>query len=79
MPRKKKEMGRPSKPLPPRVNATPEQLAQVFLALPANYEWKYITEGPPGYRCVDCERAISYPETLYDDGRCEECHAKVGS
>ena len=35
--------------------------------------------GPEGpvYHCVDCEREVHYPDTLYRDGRCETCHTAV--
>ena len=26
------------------------------------------------YRCGACGRTVQYPETLYRDGRCSECH-----
>ena len=69
MPRKKKEIGRPARPLPPRIDATAEEIAQVFMRTP-----------PPGpsidesrvYRCADCQREVNYPEILYRDGRCAE-------
>ena len=68
-------MGRPARGLPPRIDATAEEIAQVFMRTP-----------PPGpsldlskvYRCTDCERAIYYPEILYRGGRCEECHKAPG-
>ena len=70
MPRKKKEMGRPARGLPPRIDATAEEIAQKFL--------RAAPPGPPldttrVYRCADCQRAVYYPETLYRDGRCEDC------
>ena len=74
MPRKKKEMGRPMEQgYPPRIDATPEQIAH-----------RVLNAGRPkgkvkarNYRCADCGRRVAYPETLYNDGRCEECHAAV--
>ena len=71
MPRKKKVLGRPARGMPPRIEATPEEIARKFLRTP-----------PPGpaldtskvYRCGECQRAVYYPEVLYQDGRCEECH-----
>ena len=42
MPRKKKQRGRPARALPPRTNATPEQLVQAMLALPADYDWEHV-------------------------------------
>ena len=69
MARKRKERGRPVRPYPPRIDATAEESAQVFLRTP-----------PPGpeidedrvYRCEDCGREVNYPEILYRDGRCAE-------
>ena len=67
---KKKPRGRPvEKRYPPRIDATPEELARVVL-----------NGGRPKgsvkvlvYRCAGCGREVSYPETLYRDGRCEGC------
>ena len=71
MPRHKKERGRPlERKYPPRIDATPEQIAQAFFAASPD---AVITERE--YRCRDCGRAVNYPETLYDDNRCSECHA----
>ena len=78
--REKKERGRPLKKLyPPRVDATPEDMAQAMFSLPAGRKWEYVEAGPKGtvYRCADCEREVHYPDTLYRDGRCETCHAVV--
>lgn len=72
MPRKKKERGRPVRGYPPRIDATPEQLAEVLLR--AGRPTKPVDDSRV-YRCVDCKRAVYYPETLYNDGRCPECHA----
>ena len=45
MPRKKKARGRPvTKPMPERIDATPEQIAEAFLRLPADHEWQYLRE-----------------------------------
>ena len=73
MPRKKKELGRPARPLPPRTDATPEQLAKAMFALPANHEWKYLEEGPPDYKCGTCGKPVSYPNVLTRDGLCAAC------
>ena len=78
MPRRKKERGRPvTRRLPPRIDATPEQLAQALFGLPVNHQWRFEQDGGAEYRCVACNREVYYPETLYNDGRCEECHAKA--
>ena len=72
MSRRKRERGRPLKRrYPPRIDATPERIAQAMFASPPRLDVKADTE----YRCVDCRREVNYPETLYDDGRCEACHA----
>ena len=42
MPRKRKERGRPPRPLPERIDATPEQLAHAFMSLPQDHEWQYL-------------------------------------
>ena len=72
MPRKKKPMGRPStKILPPRIAASsPEKIAR-----------RVLNAGRPKgpvinkfFFCADCKRQVAFPKTLYDDGRCEECH-----
>ena len=42
MPRRKKDRGRPPvKPMPERIDASPEEIAKRFLSLPADYEWQY--------------------------------------
>ena len=70
MPRRKKERGRPvERGYPPRIDATPEEIAQKFFRTPT----KKISEDAPTYRCAECQREVSYPETLYRDGRCEAC------
>ena len=70
MPRKKKERGRPvERRYPPRIDATPEEIAQKFFRTPA----RKISDEAPTYRCADCQREVSYPETLYRDGKCQAC------
>ena len=69
MPRKK-PMGRPARTLPPRIDATPEEVAHVVLNAGR-------PKGPvqgQDYYCADCKRQVAYPETLYNDNRCEGCH-----
>lgn len=78
MPRKKKERGRPpSKPLPPRIQATPEQLAQALFAMPAYHKWKYLENGPPDYRCAECGTEAQYPQVLTQSGLCQDCARQV--
>ena len=79
MPRRKKERGRPMRTgYPPRMDATAEEIAQAMFALPPDHQWEYEKGGgnpsDTVYRCVDCDRAVYYPNTLYRDGRCEDCH-----
>ena len=67
-----KEMGRPlERRYPPRVDATPEEIAQAMFRGPP-------PKGPVvprTYHCTACERAVYYPETLYRNGRCETCRS----
>ncbi len=75
MPKTKKQRGRPLKHVyAPRVDAAPEEIAKAMFALPADHEWQYEQDGGKVYRCLDCLREVNYPETLYRDGQCEECH-----
>ncbi len=73
MPRTKKPRGRPTRLLPPRIDATAEEVARVLLNRPV----------PIGevkeqvYRCAVCERPVYFPEVLYNDGRCEDCHTEA--
>ena len=70
--RPKKERGRPlEKPYPPRIDATPEQLAQAFFGSSQDTPKRSMS----AYRCTVCRREVHYPETLYNDGRCQGCHA----
>ena len=70
----KKPKGRPGRKYPPRVDATPEEMAQAIFALPADHEWEYERDGGKVYRCEGCGREVCYPETLYRDGLCDGCH-----
>ena len=63
---------------PTRMDATVEEIAQVFFAMPVNHKWEY-EESAPEYRCSDCQREVGYPDTLHSDGRCEECHEAVAA
>ena len=71
MPRKK-ESGRPARPLPPRIDATPEQLAKAMFAMPSNHKWRY-EQQEPEYWCARCERGVAYPEVLSETRLCKEC------
>ena len=62
--------GRPMKRrYPPRIDATPEELAQAMFRAPADMA----VDTERVYRCGGCGREVGYPETLYRDGRCEGC------
>ena len=69
-----KGRGRPTvNKLLPRFDATPHQVAQLFLRTPPDREWEYQKNGGADYKCVDCGRSTHYPEKLYEDGRCSTC------
>ena len=72
MPRRKKELGRPSKPYPPRIDATPEEALRAMFTTPPS-----AAIDDRESRCSDCGREVYYPEVLYRDNRCSECHAAV--
>ena len=64
-------MGRPRKHLlPPRIDATPEEVAHVVL----NAGRPKGPFKPKDYFCEACKRQVAFPETLYNDGLCEQCH-----
>ena len=42
MAKTKKQRGRPARPMPERIDASPEELAKAMFALPADYKWKYL-------------------------------------
>ena len=66
---KQKERGRPGRKYPPRIDATPDQLAEAFFrAKPSQ-----TLNEDQDYRCASCQREVNYPETLYRDGRCVRC------
>ena len=74
MPRSKRDRGRPLKnKYPPRIDASPEEIAEAFFSFPANRPVK----SKDSYRCADCGAEVNYPDTLYNDGRCEKCHKAV--
>ena len=71
MPRTKKQRGRPARPLPPRIDATPEELARAVLS--AGRPTTAVDDSKV-YRCRSCGQTVQWPATLYNDGRCEDCH-----
>ena len=66
----KKPMGRPGRKYPPRIDATPEEIARTVL----NAGRPKARVKNRTYRCGACGREVQYPESLYRDGRCPECH-----
>ncbi len=71
MPRPKKERGRPMKRrYPPRIDATPEQIAKTMFqaSLTGVSDVEEHT-----YHCIACHRPVYYPETLYEAGNCKNC------
>ncbi len=42
MEEKKRKRGRPSRPMPERIEATPEEIAEVVLGQPPKSEWRYL-------------------------------------
>lgn len=69
-----KERGRPTvNKLPPRIDATPEAIAQVFLRTPPDRDWEYLKKGGADYSCSECGRVVNYPDTLYESGKCSNC------
>ena len=78
MPRKKKERGRPLKrTYPPRIDASPELVANVVLNAKRPARFGAEPERTE-YRCADCGRQVAYPETLYCDDRYGDCHKTTG-
>lgn len=73
MARRKKELGRPTQALLPRMDATPQELAKAMFALRANHEWKYLGKGPPAYQCQACGETVSYPNVLTRAGLYADC------
>jgi hypothetical protein len=71
MPRNKKPRGRPptTHRLPPKADATPEELAKAF------FRWKPgdAVDFPAEYRCAGCQRVVEFPDVLYRDKRCADC------
>ena len=76
MPRTRKGpgRGRPARPLPPKIDATMEEMAKAMLAMPADHEWQYEKGEGKVYQCEKCGRVVNSPETLHQDGLCDGCH-----
>lgn len=67
--RRRRSRGRPvEKPLPPRIDATPEMIAQAFFqSAPKQSEER-------DYTCKTCGHLVEYPDVLLEDGDCSLCH-----
>lgn len=70
--RKPKSRG-PKNRYPPRIDATPEDLATLIFQGPMERG-----KTQDVYTCGNCGRGVFYPEVLYDDGLCEQCHKVEG-
>ena len=44
----KKQRGRPTTPPPEPIDATPEELAEAFLAVPPDHQWQYPKDNKKG-------------------------------
>ena len=68
--RRTRVRGRPvQRKYPPRIDASPEAIARAVLSAKPGPVTKAKV-----YRCEACNEAVYYPDTLYQDGRCEACH-----
>ena len=64
----KKERGRPGRQYPSRIDANPEKIAQEFPRTPPSE-----INLTAVYHCAVCERAVCYPDTLYQGEGCAAC------
>ena len=70
MAERKRPRGRPAvNPLPPRADATPEELVQAFFQGKPGDEVDF----PRVYYCAECGEQVSFPDILYRDKRCADC------
>ena len=44
---RKKQRGRPPKPMPERIDTTPEELVKAVFSLPVDHEWRYMEKECP--------------------------------
>ena len=71
---KGKERGRPvENKLPPRIDATPEELAETFFRFPMGQK----AEEGREYRCGECGQEVNYPTVLDRKERCSNCAKAV--
>ena len=74
MPRPKKERGHPTEnKLPPRIDATPESIAEACFRFPIG---KKVDEGRE-YQCEECGQEVNYPAILDRKGLCSNCAKAV--
>ena len=73
MTREKRGRGRPPKyVLPPRIDATAEEVARAVLQVkPKDTEPESFL--PVTHRCEGCGRVVEFPEIYYTDRRCKDC------
>ena len=69
--KRRRPRGRPptTHALPPKVDATPEQLARAFFKGKAGDDMDFAMT----YHCVTCKREVHFPEVLYQDKQCRDC------
>ena len=72
MPRSKKGpgRGRTGHPLPPRIDASPDEIASVVLGTRP----KTTTPAERDYTCEGCGKKVTYPDAYHEDNRCTPCH-----
>lgn len=59
----------------PNNRAVPGETECGWRPLANSQPWQYERETPE-YRCANCVREMSYPDTLTRDGLCDACHAR---
>ena len=64
----RRELGRPGPKYPPRIDATPEEIAERFLRVPGDAKVEELE-----YRCAGCGEKVYYPDVLNRDDRCSVC------
>lgn len=65
----KKRVRPPMPPLPPQIDASPEELARAMFNSPPIKKTH-----AKSYHCERCGRQVSFPEGLNDEGVCLVCH-----
>ena len=66
----KKRVRSTKAPLPPRIDASPEELARAMFNSPPSK-----SSSAKSYHCERCGRQVSFPEVLNEDGVCMACHS----